>query len=83
MNVPVGHFEAGQFVPAEGFLAAAVAAIGAPDGPAGAQGWVVGCQKGKRGGIATAKLAAAGFTNVANLQGGLDAWVAAELPVAK
>lgn len=39
------------------------------------------CRGGTRGEKAQQKFAAAGFENVVNVQGGMDAWVAAGLPV--
>ncbi|HLF72744.1 MAG TPA: rhodanese-like domain-containing protein [Anaerolineales bacterium] len=44
---------------------------------------VVTCKSGHRGGIAMMYLNFLGYTNVRNLAGGLNAWVAAELPVVK
>lgn len=44
---------------------------------------VVTCKSGHRGGIAMMYLNFLGYTNVQNLGGGMNAWVAAELPVAK
>jgi hydroxyacylglutathione hydrolase len=41
---------------------------------------VVHCKGGYRSSIATSILRRAGFQNVANLTGGFDAWMAAELP---
>ena len=42
---------------------------------------VLMCRSGKRGGQASEKLRAAGFTDVRNLVGGILAWKAAGLPV--
>lgn len=42
---------------------------------------VVYCQSGYRGGIAAVMLNMLGYTNVRNLSGGLNAWVASELPL--
>ncbi len=42
---------------------------------------VVYCGSGQRSGIATSALVLNGYTNIANLGGGLKAWKAAELPV--
>jgi hydroxyacylglutathione hydrolase len=42
---------------------------------------VMYCQAGTRGTIAASVLRANGFTDVANLEGGLDAWCGAGLPV--
>jgi rhodanese-related sulfurtransferase len=39
------------------------------------------CQRGARGSKAQAALAARGFTNVVNLEGGLEAWQSAGFPV--
>ena len=44
---------------------------------------VVVCQSGTRADKAVRKLAAAGFNDVVSLEGGLTAWQAAGLPVAK
>jgi rhodanese-related sulfurtransferase len=44
---------------------------------------VVLCKSGHRGGIAMMYLNFLGYTNVRNLGGGMNAWVAAELPVVK
>jgi len=44
---------------------------------------VIYCGSGHRGGIAIALLKGLGYTNVRNLGGGMNAWVAAELPVVK
>jgi rhodanese-related sulfurtransferase len=44
---------------------------------------VVVCQRGNRADRAVRQLAAAGFTDVTSLDGGLAAWQAAGLPVAK
>ncbi|MBA3696064.1 MAG: rhodanese-like domain-containing protein [Methylotenera sp.] len=42
---------------------------------------LVNCQRGVRGGKACEVLRKAEFTQVNNLQGGLNAWVAAKLPI--
>jgi rhodanese-related sulfurtransferase len=42
---------------------------------------LVNCQRGARGGKACEILRKAEFTQVNNLQGGLNAWVAAKLPI--
>lgn len=42
---------------------------------------IIHCKSGKRGADACARLAAAGCTNIAHLQGGIEAWKAAGLPV--
>jgi rhodanese-related sulfurtransferase len=44
---------------------------------------VVVCQSGHRGALITMYLRMTGYTNVRNLAGGMNAWVAAELPVVK
>ena len=44
---------------------------------------VVFCKSGHRGGLAMVALRMIGYTNVINLNGGLGAWIAAELPVVK
>ena len=41
------------------------------------------CKGGTRGGEAQQKFVAAGFTNVINIEGGTEAWVAAGLPVVR
>jgi rhodanese-related sulfurtransferase len=42
---------------------------------------VVYCAAGTRGGIAMTMLRTMGYTNVRNLSGGINGWIAAELPV--
>jgi phage shock protein E len=42
---------------------------------------VVLCKSGHRGALALMALQMNGYTNVKNLGGGMNAWVAAELPV--
>lgn len=44
---------------------------------------VIYCKVGIRGAIATTALRLLGYTNVYNLRGGLDAWVAAGYPLVK
>ena len=44
---------------------------------------VVTCKSGHRGGMAMMYLNFLGYTNVRNLGGGMNAWIAAELPVVK
>jgi rhodanese-related sulfurtransferase len=44
---------------------------------------VVLCQSGHRGAIVMMYLRMIGYTNVRSLMGGMNAWVAAELPVVK
>lgn len=44
---------------------------------------VVTCKSGHRGAMAMLYLKAIGYTNVRNLAGGMNAWIAAELPVVK
>lgn len=41
------------------------------------------CKSGHRGAIAMMYLNFLGYTNVCNLGGGMNAWIAAELPVVK
>lgn len=41
------------------------------------------CKSGTRGGKAQQKFHDAGFTNVINVEGGTEAWVAADLPVVR
>jgi rhodanese-related sulfurtransferase len=43
--------------------------------------YAVYCHSGRRSGIATGKMADAGFTHLYNLDGGIAAWAAAGLPV--
>ena len=43
----------------------------------------VGCQSGKRSAIAADALAAAGYTDLVNVEGGFGAWLGAGLPVEK
>jgi rhodanese-related sulfurtransferase len=43
--------------------------------------YAVYCHSGRRSGIATGKMASAGFTHVYNLDGGIAAWMGAGLPV--
>jgi len=51
--------------------------------PAQDQPIVVYCASGHRGGIVMMALRMLGYTDVRNLGGGLNAWIAAELPVEK
>ncbi|PWH11922.1 MAG: hypothetical protein DDG60_15825 [Anaerolineae bacterium] len=44
---------------------------------------VILCKSGHRGSLALVYLQALGYTNVRNLAGGMNAWIAAELPVVK
>ena len=44
---------------------------------------VVLCASGHRGAMAQMYLQALGYTNIRNLNGGMNAWIAAELPVVK
>jgi rhodanese-related sulfurtransferase len=44
---------------------------------------IVMCKSGHRGAMVQMYLQALGYTNVRNLAGGMNAWIAAELPVAK
>ncbi len=44
---------------------------------------VVSCQMGRRGAMATKALQDAKFSNVVNLEGGLNSWVGAGLPTQK
>lgn len=44
---------------------------------------VVLCASGHRGAVAQMYLQALGYTNVRNLNGGMNSWIAAELPVVK
>jgi rhodanese-related sulfurtransferase len=44
---------------------------------------VIYCKSGHRGGVAVQALRQLGYTNVINLGGGMNAWVAAELPTVK
>ena len=45
--------------------------------------YAVYCHSGRRSGIATAKMADAGFTNLYNLDGGIIAWQTMGLPLAQ
>jgi rhodanese-related sulfurtransferase len=53
------------------------------DPPADDSPVVVHCQGGYRSIIACSLLAAAGYQNIINLQGGYDAWTRAGLPIEK
>ncbi len=44
---------------------------------------VVYCRSGARSAVAASQLVAAGFTDVTNLSGGIEAWKAANMPVKK
>ena len=44
---------------------------------------VVVCKSGHRGALAMMALRMIGYSNVSNLAGGINAWVAAQLPVVK
>lgn len=44
---------------------------------------VVYCRTGARSAVAASQLVAAGFTDVTNLQGGIQAWQSAGLPIKK
>ena len=43
---------------------------------------MVGCKSGRRSALACEQLAAAGYTDLGNVVGGFDAWLAAGLPKA-
>ena len=43
--------------------------------------YAVYCHSGRRSGIATEKMAKAGFTKISNLNGGIQAWQAASYPL--
>ena len=73
-----GHLRDAKNIP----LADLAARIGELD-KAKARSVVVVCQAGARADKAARKLAAAGFSDVVSLDGGLSAWQAAGLPVAK
>ncbi len=45
-------------------------------------GLVVGCKSGRRSTLACEQLAAAGYTDLVNMSGGFDAWLAAGFPKA-
>ncbi len=73
-----GYIEGSVFVPFSGMpvsLAQLPADKAAPI--------VVTCKSGHRGGMAMMYLNFLGYTNVHNLGGGMNAWIAAELPVVK
>jgi rhodanese-related sulfurtransferase len=44
---------------------------------------VILCKSGHRGALALVALRMMGYTDVRNLNGGINAWVKAELPVVK
>lgn len=44
---------------------------------------VIYCRSGARSAVAASQLVAAGFTDVTNLSGGIEAWKAANMPVKK
>jgi rhodanese-related sulfurtransferase len=73
-----GHLRDAKNIP----LADLTARIGELD-KAKARSVVVVCQTGARSDKAVRQLAAAGFSDVVSLDGGLSAWQAAGLPVAK
>jgi rhodanese-related sulfurtransferase len=73
-----GHLRDAKNIP----LADLSARIGELD-KSKARSIVVVCQSGARADKAVRKLAAAGFGDVVSLDGGLSAWQAAGLPVAK
>jgi rhodanese-related sulfurtransferase len=73
-----GHLRDAKNIP----LADLTARIGELD-KAKARSVVVVCQTGARADKAARQLAAAGFDDVVSLEGGLAAWQAAGLPVAK
>ena len=60
----------------EAFLEQAAAALPDKGAPI-----VISCQAGRRGIPATEALLDAKYTNLVHLEGGLNAWVAAGLPV--
>ena len=43
--------------------------------------YAVYCHSGRRSGIATEKMAKAGFTKLSNLEGGIQAWMASGFPL--
>ena len=43
--------------------------------------YAVYCHSGRRSGIATEKMAKAGFTKISNLEGGIQAWMASGFPL--
>ena len=73
-----GSIEGSVFIPISG-LPASLAQLPADK----AAPIVVTCKSGHRGGIAMMYLNFLGYTNVRNLGGGMNAWIAAELPVVK
>ena len=44
---------------------------------------MVGCKSGRRSALACEQMAAAGYTDLVNVAGGFDAWLAAGLPEAR
>ena len=60
----------------EAFLEQATAALPDKEAPI-----VISCQAGRRGVAATEAMLGAKYTNLVHLEGGLNAWVAAGLPV--
>ena len=75
INLPYPH-TGGELVEAEDFLdGVEVEGFGRGDRI------FVGCRKGPRSAMACEVLLNAGFTDVTNVAGGIQAWVAADLPV--
>lgn len=78
INVPIMLSGGGGMAPNPGFLAAFEAACADKD-----EQLLVGCAAGKRSEMAVGKLAAAGYVNLVDVEGGFQAWCAAGLPASK
>ena len=74
------HAEAARNVPLDRLDPAAI--MQARNGSADRPLYVI-CKSGSRGAKACQKFTQAGFSNVINVEGGTDAWVAAGLPVVR
>lgn len=73
-NIPIMVSGAGGMSKNEGFMEAVTAAYTDKDAPI-----VVGCKAGGRSLKAIAEMQGAGYTNLTNVTGGYDGWVAAGL----
>lgn len=78
INIPVFYAGPGGMTPNPDFLAQVEEKF-----PVKEVALAVGCASGKRSLAAVEKLAAAGFTEVVNVEGGYGAWSASGLPVEK